>query len=135
MAIRAVANLRPQIAKRRSTRIALDTSIGLSGEDSQKCPFNMPAKATNLNKHGAAIRFPRQLLVGSVINVRNTRGTQVLARVVAQLAASQGISVYGVEFVEHGEVENSFWGISTLQRAWPRTSSYWDAIMNCSAAE
>lgn len=39
-------------------------------------------------------------------------GTQVSARVVAQLASSQGVSVYGIEFVEHGKAESGFWGIS-----------------------
>lgn len=102
---------RSQIAKRRSSRIALNTPVGLSGEDSQKCSFSMPAKATNLNRYGAAIHLARQLLVGSTVTVRNARGTQVSARVVAQLAASQGVSVYGIEFVEHGNAESGFWGI------------------------
>jgi hypothetical protein len=72
----------------------------------------MPAKATNLNRYGAAIHIPRQLLVGSTVNVRNKRGTQLSARVVAQLAVSQGVSAYGIEFMESGEVSNGFWGIT-----------------------
>jgi hypothetical protein len=108
----SITTNRPQIAKRRNSRIALNTSIGLSGQDSQKCPFTMPAKATNLNRYGGAIHLPRQLLVGSTVMVRNARGTQVSARVVAQLAASQGISIYGIEFVERDDAANSFWGIS-----------------------
>jgi hypothetical protein len=106
------ATPRPQIAKRRSTRIALNTSIGLSGHDRQECPFTMPAKATNLNRHGAAIQLPRQLLVGSTVMVRNARGTQVSARVVAQLAVSQGLSIYGIEFLQQDDTTNSFWGIT-----------------------
>src|SRR5215469_18408228 len=100
------ATTRSQIAKRRSTRMALSAPVGLSGEDNQKCPFTMPAKATNLNRYGAAIHVARQLLVGSTVIVRNTRGTQVSARVVAQLAASQGVSAYGSEFIESGDVSN-----------------------------
>jgi hypothetical protein len=92
--------------------MALSASVGLSGEDSQKCPFTTPAKATNLNRYGAAIHVSRQLLVGSTVTVRNTRGTQVSARVVAQLAVSQGVSAYGIEFMETGDVSNGFWGIS-----------------------
>jgi hypothetical protein len=107
-----LATNRPQSAKRRSSRIALNTSIGLSDQDSQKCPFSMPAKATNLNRCGAAIHIPRQLLVGSTVIVRNARGTQVSARVVAQLAASQGLSSYGIEFLQQDDIANSFWGIT-----------------------
>jgi hypothetical protein len=102
---------RSQISKRRSSRIPLSAPIGLSGEDSQKCAFTMPAKATNLNRFGAAIHVPRQLLVGSTVNVRNKSGTQLSARVVAVLVVSQKISVYGIEFTEPG-VANGFWGIS-----------------------
>jgi len=90
--------------------MALSAPVGLSGEDNQKVPFSMPAKATNLNRYGAAINISRQLLVGSTVNVRNARGTQVLARVVSQLAGSQGVSVYGIEFVE-ADRANGFWGI------------------------
>jgi hypothetical protein len=92
--------------------MALSAPVGLSGEDNQKCPFTLPAKATNLNRYGAAIHVARQLSVGSTVTVRNTRGTKISARVVAQLAASQGISAYGVEFTEPGDVSNGFWGIS-----------------------
>jgi hypothetical protein len=108
---------RAQIAKRRSSRIALNTSIGLSGHDRQKCPFTMPAKATNLNRHGAAIQLPRDLLVGSTVMVRNARGTQVSARVVSQLTASPGVSVYAIEFVEQDDAANNFWGITFPQIA------------------
>ena len=92
--------------------MALSAPVGLSGEDNQKCPFSMPAKATNLNRYGAAIHVPRTLLVGSTVNVRNKGGTQLSARVVAQLAVSQGVSAYGIEFMESGDVSNGFWGIT-----------------------
>ena len=92
--------------------MALNAPVGLSGEDYQKCPFTMPAKATNLNRYGAAILVPRTLLVGSTVNVRNTRGAQLSARVVAQLAVSQRVSAYGIEFMEAGDVSNGFWGIN-----------------------
>jgi hypothetical protein len=111
------ATQRAQIAKRRSGRIALNTSVGLSGHDRQKSPFTVPAKATNLNRHGAAIHVSRDLLVGSIIVVRNPRGTQVSARVVSQLTASQGVSVYAMEFIEHDDAANNFWGITFPQIA------------------
>src|SRR5215467_13321251 len=83
---------RGQMAKRRSSRTCLNASVGMSGEDRPKCSFTMPARATNLNKHGAAIQISRDLVVGSVILVRNKVNVQVSARIVAQLAATQGVS-------------------------------------------
>lgn len=106
------ATTRSQIAKRRSSRMALSAPVGLSGEDNQKCPFSMPAKATNLNRYGAAIHVPRTLLVGSTVNARNKCGTQLSARVITQLAVSQGVSAYGIEFMESGDISNGFWGIT-----------------------
>ena len=107
-----ITSNRAQIAKRRSNRMPLNTPIGVSGQDIQNCPFTMPAKATDLNRFGAAIHLPRQLLVGSTVILRNARGTQLSARVVAQLAASEGLSVYGIEFVEQDDTASSFWGIT-----------------------
>jgi len=103
---------RSPIAKRRSSRMALNAPIGLSGEDRQKCSFTMPAKATNLNKHGAAIQLNRELLVGSTVVVRNKSGAQVSARVVAQLAALQGVPTYAIEFAEQHDRVETFWGIT-----------------------
>jgi len=79
--------------------MSLNAPVALSGEDRQKCSFTMPSKATNLNRHGAAVQLNRELLVGSVVLVRNKRGTQVSARVVALLAAVKGVSTYGWSFV------------------------------------
>jgi hypothetical protein len=92
--------------------MALNALIGLSGEDRQKCSFTMPAKATKLNKHGAAIQLNRELQVGSTVAVRNKSGTQVSARVVAQLAAPQGVPTYAIEFAEQDDRVKTFWGIT-----------------------
>jgi len=111
----APANIqRSQIAKRRSSRMALNASVGLSGEDRQECPFTMPAKATNLNRHGAAVQLNRDLVVGSIVVVRNKSGTQVSARVVAQVAAVQGVPTYAIEFADPGDDDKvkTFWGIT-----------------------
>jgi hypothetical protein len=102
---------RSQIAKRRSNRMALHASVGLAGEDRQKRSFTMPAKATKLNKHGAAVQLSRELLVGSVVSVNNKHGTELSARVVAQLVALEGVSTYAIEFVEQDERAETFWGI------------------------
>jgi hypothetical protein len=103
---------RNPISKRRSVRMALNAPVGLSGEDRQKCPFTMPARATNLNRHGAAVQLNRELLVGSTVVVRNQRGTQLSARIVAQLAALRGVPTYAIEFVEQDDKAKNFWGIT-----------------------
>lgn len=109
---KAAASSRSAISKRRSNRMALHAPVGLSGEDRQKAAFDMQAKATNLNRHGAAVQLNRELLIGSVVKVKNQRGTQVTARVVAQLAALQGVTTYGIEFVDQDENALGFWGIT-----------------------
>ena len=91
--------------------MALHASVGLRGEDRQKCSFTMPAKATKLNKHGAAVQLRRELLVGSFVTVSNKHGAELSARVVAQVAALEGVSTYAIEFVEQGEPAETFWGI------------------------
>jgi len=98
--------------QRRSKRMGLSASIGLSGEDRLKCSFTMPARATNLNKHGAAVQLSRDIAVGSVVQVRNKTGNQVPARIVSLLKASQGVSTYAIEFVEQSDGATNFWGIS-----------------------
>ena len=92
--------------------MSLSAPVGLTGEDRQKGSFAIDARATNLNKHGAAVQLGRELMVGSVITLRNKQGAQVSARVVARLAAVQGVSTYGIEFVERDASAESFWGIS-----------------------
>lgn len=92
--------------------MALNAAVGLSGEDRQKAAFTLTVKATNLNRHGAAVQINRELPVGSVLKVKNQRGTQISARVVAHLSSLQGVSTYGIEFVEQDEAARNFWGIS-----------------------
>ena len=101
---------RIQISKRRSQRIALNAPVGLAGQDRQKCAFTLTAKATNLNLHGAAVQLSHELEVGSIVIVRNRRGTQAPARVVAQVSALQGVFTYGVEF--QNKPAKDFWGIT-----------------------
>jgi hypothetical protein len=72
----------------------LNASVALSGEDRLKCSFTMPARATHLNRHGASVHLSRDLVVGSVIVVRNKRSTQVSARIVAQMSATEEVSTY-----------------------------------------
>ena len=103
---------RGQTGKRRTNRLLLNASVMLSGEDRLKCRFTMPAKATHLNKHGAAVQLSRDLVVGSVVNLRNKRGAEAAARVVSQLRATQRFSTYGVELVEQNDITTGFWGIS-----------------------
>jgi hypothetical protein len=107
-----VAVNRSPVARRRSNRMALTAVIGLSGEDSQDCSFTMSAKATNLNRHGAAVQLNRELVIGSLVLVRNARGTEVSARVVAQLVVPGGVRSYAIEFLEHNDNATNFWGIT-----------------------
>ena len=66
-----------------------------------------------MNKHGAAILVGRELLVGTTVLVNNGRGSQIAARIVAQVNALQdGIQTYGIEFVEQDTRANGFWGIT-----------------------
>jgi hypothetical protein len=92
--------------------MALHAAVGVSGEDRQKSTFTMPAKAINLNRHGAAVQLNRELTVGSVVKVKNQRGAQVSARIVSQLMALQGVATYAIEFVDHDDAAKDFWGIS-----------------------
>ena len=92
--------------------MGLNASIGLSGEDRLKCTFTMPARATNLNKHGAAVQLTRDLEVGSVVRLRNKNSREISARIVSLLKASQGVSTYAIEFVDQEGGEINFWGIS-----------------------
>jgi hypothetical protein len=96
--------------------MALNAPIWLAGQDREKCAFTMSARATNLNRHGAAIQINRELLVGSTVVVQNSRRTQASARVVAQVSALQGIYTYGVEFLQD-DVVNNFWGITFPSQA------------------
>ena len=103
---------RTSVLKRRSTRIPLNSSVAVSGEDRSKCSFTIGAKATGLNKHGGAVQITRELLVGTTVLVRNKRGTQISARVVSQINADQGVLKYGIEFVEEDARSATFWGIT-----------------------
>ena len=74
--------------------------------------FTLGAKATNLNRYGAAILLERELLVGSTVLENNTRGSQASARVVAQVNAMDGLRTYGIEFLEDNDKVKTFWGIA-----------------------
>ena len=97
--------------------MSLNATVALAGEDRQKCSFTMPARATSLNKHGAAVQLSKELQMGSVVVLKNKCGAQVTARVVAQLTASQGVSTYGVEFAGDDESAQRFWGITVPSNA------------------
>lgn len=103
---------RSSVLKRRSTRITLNSSVAVSGEDRSKCSFTIGAKATSLNKYGGALQITRELLVGTTVQVRNKRGTQISARVVSQIRAEEGLLRYGIEFVEEDARTATFWGIA-----------------------
>jgi hypothetical protein len=70
---------------------------------------------TNLNRHGAAIQLKCELLVGSIVVVRNNRGAQAFARVVAHVAGMKGVRTYGIEFLEENDRMKNFWGSPFLR--------------------
>lgn len=93
--------------------MTLSASVGLSGHDHQKCPFTLPAQASNLNRHGGVVQVNRELMLGSKVVVRNKYGAELSARVVAQISAVEGgTRSYGIEFVDKQEQTKDFWGIS-----------------------
>ena len=90
----------------------LHAPVGISGEDRQKSTFTVPVRATNLNRHGAAVQLDRELPIGSMVSVKNQRGTELSARVVTLIKAVEGMRTYGIEFVDQDERATKFWGIT-----------------------
>ena len=72
-------------ARRRTRRIALTVPLEVSGHDADKSSFTLTTTATSLNRNGASLHLNRDLSVGSVVVVKNSRGTRTSARVVAQV--------------------------------------------------
>ena len=103
---------RSALAKRRSSRMLLKAAVQLTGQDRKKFSFTLPARATNLNRCGAAVHVNRELSVGSTIVVRNQHGAEVSARVVTRISATEGVCTYGIEFLEPDDNKRPFWGIS-----------------------
>ena len=58
------------------------------------------------------MQISRDLVVGSVIQVKNKCGAQVSARIVSLLRATHGMSTYGIEFVGKDDQVSNFWGIT-----------------------
>jgi hypothetical protein len=94
--------------KRRTTRIAMLQTIGVTGQDRSGQEFTVGGKATNLNYYGAAITVPRQVPVGTTLKVRNNHKLEATVKVVSQVKAVSGMHSYGVQFVEESA---GFWGI------------------------
>jgi hypothetical protein len=107
-----LAVVRSVASKRRSNRMTLSAPVGLSGEDRQKATFTLPARATNLNRHGGAVQLNRELSVGTTVVIKNKQGHQLSARVVSLLKEVKGLRTYGIEFVDKDERAKGFWGIS-----------------------
>ena len=99
-------------ARRLTRRIALTVPLEVSGKDAQISSFTVNTTATSLNGNGAALHLSHDLSVGSVLVVRNSRGTRTSARVVAQVITGVGVYKYGVEFLDEANSLNDFWGIA-----------------------
>ena len=93
--------------------MALSAAVGLSGEDNQKCTVHDGRKG--YESEPVRSGDPPSPSVVGWLERKCTQypwNSNISARVVAQLATSQGISVYGIEFKERGDISNGFWGIS-----------------------
>lgn len=77
--------------RRRTRRIALTVPLEVSGHDVERSSFTLTTTATSLNRNGAALHLNRDLSVGSVLVVQNSRGTRTSARVVAQTPSGEGV--------------------------------------------
>jgi hypothetical protein len=60
---------------------------------------------------------------GSVVKVKNQRGTQISARIVALLLALQGVSRYAIEFLNQDDTAKNFWVIYVLHKRFAKISS------------
>jgi len=107
-----MASVNPLISrypnKRRTTRVALQQAVGISGQDHNGQEFTVGGKATNLNLHGGAIMVPRQVNVGATLTVRNIQKLEAAVKVVSQIRAVAGMHSYGVQFLNDAD---GFWGI------------------------
>lgn len=110
MANPVAAGNRDRPSRRRTRRMALIVPVEISGKDVARSSFSANATATNLNRHGAMIQSNRDLSLGSVLVVKNSRGARTSARVVSQ-TKSGDIYAYGVEFLA-AEKARDFWGIN-----------------------
>jgi len=81
----------------------------VSGKDVERASFTINAAATNLNRNGATLYLNRDIAVGSIVVIANTRGARASGRIVAQTISGDLYS-YGLEFLEAGNVKD-FWGI------------------------
>jgi hypothetical protein len=94
--------------KRRTSRIAVQQQVGITGQDRNGQEFTVGGKATNLNLYGGSILLPRQLNIGSILKVRNNQKNEAIVKVVSQTKPASGMHAYGVQFVDDA---TGFWGI------------------------
>ena len=101
--------------RRRSQRIPLAMPVKVSGQDANGESFGFATTATNLNRNGATLHVNRDLGIDSIVELQNSRGARMSARIVARVNVVQDLCSYGVEFVG-ADGEKDFWGISFPSR-------------------
>jgi hypothetical protein len=109
--INTSATVSRALSRRRTKRLALTAPVEVSGEDVQGSYFRVTARASNLNRNGAALHLNRYLSTGAVLMIQNSRGARTSARIVARTSTGEGLYTYGVEFLEADSVKD-FWGIT-----------------------
>jgi hypothetical protein len=96
---------------RRSSRIAKELAILLTGSDMDGKGFSEMTKTVLLSRHGAGIISAYKFSAEQEIIVRYLdANTEALVRVVGRIGSEGEIYTYGVAFVDPGTID--FWGIA-----------------------
>ena len=102
----------PQSAKRRSDRVSLTLLLEASGKDSQGQEFKEPARTLLINRTGAVIVFPRELVPEQTIHLRRQAPTEshreTDVRVVNQFGHQRDGYLYGIELADPSV---DLWGV------------------------
>jgi len=97
---------------RRSDRVSLTLLLEVSGKDSQGQEFKEPARTLLINRTGAVIVFPRELVPEQRVHVRRQAPTEAHretdVRVVNQFGHQRDGYLYGVEIEDPS---TDLWGV------------------------
>lgn len=102
----------PPSANRRSDRVSLTLLLEVSGKDSQGQEFKEPARTLLINRTGAVIVFPRELVPEQTIHLRRQAPSEshreADVRVVNQFGHQRDGYLYGIEI---SDASTDLWGV------------------------
>jgi hypothetical protein len=102
----------PPSANRRSDRVSLTLLLEVSGKDSQGHEFKEPARTLLINRTGAVIVFPRELVPEQTIHLRRQAPAESHresdVRVVNQFGHQRDGYLYGIEIPDSS---TDLWGV------------------------